>query len=276
MKTKRNKKKWSKRFNNVKIDFWNPWSYSNERHEFCKTLDSDILGLSELHNNQTKPQFQVRRWICSEEAAEVDGKSTDPETGVAILLSARMARCVLNKGQVGTRIAWVRLEGPICNLFVVVVYIPHKGRNVSPTAEDVIEQIGKLLQTVPKHDCVILGGDLNCQLQRNVPGCTGKWSMTQKADNGHGTMVLDLMRTHDLFTVGTALRPKKKRCPSSRRKRLCNATYMDKDNSKRPRKLDYIRVSNRWRSMVKNVSVKWAPSEHRFGRKFDHGLVSAI
>ena len=28
--------------------------------------------------------------------------------------------------------------------------------------------------------------------------------------------------------------------------------------------------------MVKNVSVKWGPSEHRFGRKFDHGLVSAI
>ena len=28
--------------------------------------------------------------------------------------------------------------------------------------------------------------------------------------------------------------------------------------------------------MVKNVTVKWGPSEHRFGRRFDHGLVSAI
>ena len=40
--------------------------------------------------------------------------------------------------------------------------------------------------------------------------------------------------------------------------------------------MDYICVSNRWRSMARNVSVKWGPSEHRFGRKFDHSLVSAI
>ena len=276
MKKKKNKKKWSKRFNNAKIDFWNPWSYSNERHEFCKSLDSDILGLTELHNVQTKPQFQSKRWICSQGAEEIDGRSTDPAAGVAILLSARMTRCVLSKGHVGTRIAWVRLEGPICNLFVIVVYIPHKGRSVAPTAKDTIEQIDNLLRTVPKQDCVILGGDLNCQLQRNVQGCTGKWCMTQKADNGHGEVVLDLMRAHDLFAAGTAFKPKKKRWPSSQRKRTCNATYMDKDNSKRPRKLDYICVSNRWRSMIKNVSVKWGPSEHRFGRKFDHGLVSAI
>ena len=61
MKKKKNKKKWSKRFNNAKIDLWNPWSYSNQRHEFCKSLDSDILGLTELHDIQTKPQFQSKR-----------------------------------------------------------------------------------------------------------------------------------------------------------------------------------------------------------------------
>ena len=36
----------------------------------------------------------------SEEAAEVDGKNVDPTAGVA-----RVTRCVLNKDQVGTRIA---------------------------------------------------------------------------------------------------------------------------------------------------------------------------
>ena len=175
-----------------------------------------------------------------------------------------------------TRIVWVRLEGPICNLFIVVAYIPHKGRSVPPTAQATLNQVDALLKTVPKQDCIILGGDLNCQLQRNVQGCTGRWSMTQKPDNGHGENVLDLMRSHDLFAVDTAFKPKRKRWPSSLRKRVCNASYLDKDKSKRPRKLDYICVSNRWRSMVKNVCVKWGPSEHRFGRKFDHGLVSAI
>ena len=271
---KKNRRKWSKRYENAKFAFWNPWSYSNERHEYCKSLDNDITGLTELHNNQKKPQFQGNNWICSELADVKDGKYTDPAAGVAILLSNRMARNVLSKGHVGTRIAWVRLRGPICNLFVVVVYVPHKGRQTAPTASDIIQELHKLLRTVPKQDCIVLGGDFNCQLQRNVQGCTGQWSMTQQADNGHGEEMLDLLRKQDLFAVGTSFKPKRKRW--SQRKRLCNASYIAKDEKRRPRKLDYMCVSNRWRSMVKNVTVKWGPSEHRFGRRFDHGLVSAI
>ena len=168
---KKNKRKWSKRYENAKFAFWNPWSYSNERHEYCRSLDNDITGLTELHNNQKKSQFQGKNWICSELANVKDGKCTDPAAGVAILLSNRMARNVLSKGHVGTRIAWVRLRGPICNLFVVVVYVSHKGRQTSPTASDIIQELNKLLMTVPKQDCIVMGGDFNCQLQRHVQGC---------------------------------------------------------------------------------------------------------
>ena len=84
---KKNRRKWSKRYENAKFAFWNPWSYSNERHEYCKSLDNDITGLTELHNNQKKPQFQGNNWICSELADVKDGKYTDPAAGVAILLS---------------------------------------------------------------------------------------------------------------------------------------------------------------------------------------------
>jgi len=50
---------------------------------------------------------------------------------------------------------------------------------------------------------------------------------------------------------------------------------MAKDKKKRPRKLDYICVSNRWKGMVKNVCTRWGPAIHRFGQKFDRGLLSA-
>ena len=40
--------------------------------------------------------------------------------------------------------------------------------------------------------------------------------------------------------------------------------------------MDYIRVSNRWKSLMINVEVKWGPSIHRFGKPFDHGFLSAI
>ena len=44
-------------------------------------------------------------------------------------------------------------------------------------------------------------GDLNCELQRNVPNCTGQWFMNQRPDNGDGTEIIGLMRAHDLFAV---------------------------------------------------------------------------
>ena len=75
--------------------------------------------------------------------------------------------------------------------------------------------------------------------------------MTQRKDNGHGEEILVLMRSHELFAVDTLFKPVRKAWGKKGRLRYCNATYMAKDESKRPRKLDYIIVSNRWKGMVK-------------------------
>ena len=93
--------------------------------------------------------------------------------------------------------------------------------------------------------------------------------MTQRKDNGHGEDVLELMREFDLFAVDTLFKPARKAWGKEKKMRYCNATYMAKDEERRPRKLDYILVSNRWKSMVKNAGTRWGPSLHRFGQKFD-------
>jgi hypothetical protein len=98
--------------------------------------------------------------------------------------------------------------------------------------------------------------------------------MTKKANKkGHGEQILDLMRTYDLFATGTSFRPKKKLWQVQHRR--CNATYIQKDEKKRPTKLDYLCASNRWKSMVMSSEVRWGPSMHRFGQKFDHGFLSS-
>ena len=95
------------------------------------------------------------------------------------------------------------MTGPVCNLFIIVTYIPHRGRTKTPFTQDTIGKVKELMKTIKKGDCTIWMGDLNCELQRNVQGCTGKWSMTKKKDSGHGEEVLELMRQYDLFAVDT-------------------------------------------------------------------------
>ena len=189
------------------------------------------------------------------------------------MLSNRIADKVIDSGFVGTRIAWVKIKGPVCNIFFIVTYIPHKGRNVTPVAQDTLSQLKQLLQTINRSDCVILGGDFNCQLPRNVENCTGQWCMTKRYQKGHDKQVINLMREHDLFAVDTLFKPKRRKWGSHYR--YCNATYLPKDSNLRPTKLDYICVSNRWKSQVINSDVRWGPSVHRFGQPFDHGFLSA-
>ena len=270
---------WSKRWRNLKITTWNCFSLSKERKSFCESLGYDILALTELRNKQQLFEH-CKTWIPSAtaptyKAGSKQGQSADPAAGVAILLSSRMEQHYKDSGHVGARIAWVRLAGPIVNICFVAVYLPHKYRT-GPCALDTLEELEELLLShhVHRNDCIIVAGDLNCQLQLNVPGCTGLWSMTKRKEKvGHDMDVLDLMSRFDLFAIATKFKPKRRIW--SGKLRRCNATYLPKHNNRRPTKLDYILVSNRWKSSVRQCCVKWGASMHRFGKKFDHGLLEA-
>ena len=125
-------------------------------------MNYDILGLGELHNKHLEERYKCKQWICSEKS-EVDEKGNDPDpaAGVAMWLSARMTDRILDVGYIGSRIVYARLAGPVCNLFAIMTYIPHRGRTKAPYAQDIIKQLKELLATVNKMDCIILMGDFN-------------------------------------------------------------------------------------------------------------------
>ena len=98
--------------------------------------------------------------------------------------------------------------------------------------------------------------------------------MTERPNkNGHGDEVLSSMHDHDLCAVDTLFKPPKKRWQG--RHRRYNATYIPKGKQKRPTKLDYLCVSNRWKSMILDCKVRWGPAIHRFDQQFDHGFLIA-
>lgn len=166
----------------------------------------------------------------------------------------------------------------MCDLLAINTYVPHKYKKTSPCAADVLAQLHEFLsdsKKVKPDDCIVLMGDFSCELQRNVQGCTGRWFMNKRSDDGHSEQVMDLLRTHNLFAVDSLFRSRSKVIGQGAeiRPRVSNATYLQKDPTRRPKKLDYFFVSSRWKINVTNSATSWAPSVHRFGKYFDHCLL---
>ena len=124
---------WSKEWNkDLLFTTWNCFSYCNARHQYCRSPGLDILALTELHGRQLDVE-QSKSWVVS-----AKGKDSDPAAGVGIMLSARMTKKMASSGCVGSRIAWVRVLTPVCPIFFVCVYVPHKHRQKAPYAADVL------------------------------------------------------------------------------------------------------------------------------------------
>ena len=54
-----------------------------------------------------------------------------------------------------------------------------------------------------------------------------------------------------------------------------NATSINIEAEKPPSQIDYILVSKRWSTSVRNCATKWGPAITAYGRKYDHAMVSA-
>ena len=110
----RKSRAWNKYYKRIAMACWNSWGFCNERFNYCMAMDYDILGVTELHGVQNKKSWRCKRWIASEDAGVDDeGNQLDSASGVAIMLSKRFSELVLAQGAVGSRIVWVRIQGPV-------------------------------------------------------------------------------------------------------------------------------------------------------------------
>ena len=241
----------------IKIGTWNCGGLSYTTRELCRELQYDILVLTETHKKGTFSSS--RNYIASDPPPD-----TDSFSGVAIMLSDRVAKCVSHSGCCGSRIAYAVIKAKPCNLFILGVYMPHKMRKEKPFPSDTLSQLEEIIAKVHPHTCIILLGDLNCKLGRSNGKLTGRWC-AQKLPNAEGKHFLDMMQRFNLTATSTFFQP--------RRSKLGNATYLAKNPEYRPSQIDYILLSARWATSIRNCKVKWGVSCQRWGRHYDHGLV---
>ena len=245
--------------NSLKVATWNCGGLSFTQRELCKELSYDILLLTETHDKGALKG--TRNFIPAEPAPP-----TDPYSGVALLLSDKAAKCVRLSGSYGSRIVYARIRAIPCDLFVIGVYMPHSQRKCKPFPADTLKQLEEIISQVSRHTCVILLGDFNCKLERNISNVTGKWSVHTKY-NRVGKNFGELLKRMKLVAISTFFQPTRGKS---------NATYLAKDPSYRPSQIDYVVISSRWASSVVNSKVKWGVSIQRWGRHYDHGLVCCV
>ena len=160
----------------------------------------DVLVLTETHDNGSL--LANRHTITAEPAPENDSYS-----GVAIMLSERISKCVVHSGRIGSRIAFVEIKASPCNLFVIGVYSPHSSRKQPPHMADTVAQLDQLLSQVKSSICTIVLGDLNCKLGRNIGRLTGKWCI-HKRPNAGGEKLIELLSKFNISAVLTFFQPK--------------------------------------------------------------------
>ena len=107
---------------------------SPTQRELCKDLKYDVLALTETHDEGTLKG--TRNFIPGKPAPE-----TDSFSGVALLLSDRVAKCVTHTGNCGSRIVYARIKEMQCDLFTIGVYVPHKSSKNNPYPSDTISRL---------------------------------------------------------------------------------------------------------------------------------------
>ena len=104
---------------NLAMDTWNVGGLSKLKSDIAQNLDLDVICLTETHESQDNHLFTVR--------SDIPGKY-DKFSGVALNVNKRVTKYIIDSGSVGSRIAFCRFSGLSCNIIVVGVYIPRKGR----------------------------------------------------------------------------------------------------------------------------------------------------
>ena len=140
---------------------------------------------------------------------KIDGNKKFPHdiaAGVGILLSDRAHSKCITHGPPCERITWVRLKGPVTNLFIIGYYIPHRSR-IQSDQQTTLTTLLRLLVQIPPGDCIVLLTDLNEQLPANDENVTGKWTHDKASPNAE--MMMDMIRQFDLFSINTAFQPKR-------------------------------------------------------------------
>ena len=134
----------------------------------------------------------------------------DKPSGVYIILSKRFATRQLNRGRLGTRGCWVRIQGATCNLLIICIYLPPLYSKVNSVT--LLKKLRELLEARSMHDCVILMGDFNVKFPRRYKNIIGPFAhrAAGRKLRQRTKQLLQLFESNDLCAPSTYFKPRRR------------------------------------------------------------------
>ena len=200
----------------------------------------DILGISECRWTGAG-----RQRITPGQTVLYAGDEKVHEGGVAIMMSKRAERALMEWTLVRERIITARFYSRFRRLLVIQVYAPHNERE----EEEKDHFYEELLQTIygcKRNDIVVVMGDFNAKVGGDNGGyesCIGRHGMGNKNDNGE--RLCDFSVSNGLVITGTLFQHKD----------IHKATWVSA-NGRVKNQIDHPLISRRLKSAVLDTIVQ--------------------
>ena len=158
---------------------------------------------------------------------------------------------------------------PCAALYIVAVYIPHQYRD-NPGQAEVLEALRSVISEFPRDCAVLVMGDFNAQLSRNIDRRTGRWCVRDEIVDDAGRLLLRWMQE---CCAPTGMWASSTQFTGPGRARGRHATYVLPGVEEKRVQLDYVMANRHARPLVRNCVVKWQGPITIHDRPADHALI---
>ena len=215
-----------------------------------------VLGVSE---SRWTGSGRVR--TTTGETVLYSGRDDDQHhEGVTIILKKGLERCLLEWKPINSRLMSARLKGRHVNITIIQCYAP-TNESDEESKEDFYNQLQRETEKAPRHDLLVVMGDLNAKVGTDSTGyerVMGKHGIGTRNDNGE--RLVEFCAMNNLVIGGTLF------------------THLDihkqtwiSPNGRDRNQIDHLMINGMWRRSLLDVRTKRSADVGS-----DHHLVTAF
>ena len=225
---------------------WKKWELVTKAEKY----NISIMALQEHRVNSIKPiTLNGYKFLLAPPQRNTQNATIG---GLGFVLSPWAQTCYVDHNIVSNNIMAIKFSGHL-NTHIINCHSPHNSSS-DYDIEIFYSELGDYVDSLPKHDLVIITADFNAHLGKDLTTCNAFYDISNR--NGKH---LNAFCMEHRFTVGASKFPKK-----------LNKSFTWTSPKGDKNQLDHILIRSRWQNSLRNVESYISPSVAS-----DHRIVTA-